>query len=274
MTAIRLLVVLPTALAGLSLLAQEHRSEEQETEDRLAEILAQPQEFPASDVLARLRPEDTAKLLRAYHRLKLPSKRDGIAIALGFAGGGGALRALTNTLTVEFAGWKLAERDSTAMLNVLTGVAVLAQENDQAFRFMKDAIALKTWQRIRRWKSTDPDRDTGMDGVFIAISIQALGLTGRPEAATLIRGLRSENYGVRSPNGQTRHFKGNLLEAAFRLSRFEKMGREAFRAQMFGPAAERSLAEWKRTPEGVDWYRWAFPPGEHPRMWKDGFPVD
>jgi hypothetical protein len=242
--------------------AEKHR---EETRDYLRRIVAAPSESLGSAVMAKVRPEDSARLLREYTRLRWPAKRVGIALALGYAGGAKAFAALTNTVTVEFSGTVLGADDDAGLVTCFNALGIMAQENDQAYAFLRAGLKPETWANLRKWRSamiTDPGM---LNRILVDYCIHGLGRSGREEVGALLEKLRREPHLGHTPT--------SLLDAMRDWDIFKKLGRERFRKVVFTKQSGAHKREWLNTEKGMDWWRWRFPPETSPGMWKDGRPL-
>jgi hypothetical protein len=258
------------ALATLGISSSVVAGESTPAPDALRLVLASPEEVLDSSILAKLRPSDTDSLLREFRKRSLPSQRKGIAVALGYAGGKGAFEALTNSLTIEFQGNPLSDDDEVALERGLTGLGILGQNDDRAFAFLKEATRPQTWLRLRKWHITDAEADRNLHGALTSVSIHVVGLTGREELRGWLYKMKKEDYRLVYPGGSYRSFRGDVLQAAFYLETYQRLGKDEFRKQVFGGRAEALEVEWKRTQSAIEWYRWAYPPEHVPSFWKNG----
>jgi len=145
-------------------------------------------------------------------------------------------------------------------VSVLHALGILGQDRDEAYEFLKQGTEFGTWGRIRKWKAQDGRLEDGVDGMFLGISIQALGLTGRPEVSALLRSLKEQNPRWTSKRGGVTTFEGDLCDAACNYDLYGKLGKQRFRELVYGPEYGGTLTdEWGKSSDGREWLRWAYP---------------
>jgi len=243
--------------------------------DPTKQVLSASEKSVPSQVLVKIPTKDAPRLLREYRSRRLPSERVKIVCALAYVGGDAAVAALTNSLTVEFRGQRLNLDEEVALHSCLFALGMLGQDNDRAYEFLKAACRPETWRRIRKWGSTERHRTSSdLNCGLAAFSIQALGLTGREEVWEMLRKWREVNYGYTYPEkaGGTYHFDSAMRVSLTYLEFFKKLGKAAFREQVWSARFREFEEEFKQTPTGMDWWRWIYPPEKRPWMWKDGKP--
>jgi hypothetical protein len=216
-------------------------------------LLQSPSRYPKVEDLLALRPRDVDILLAQYRAQAEVTNRVALALALSATGSRKALDALIHTLSVEYAGVALSGRGPQAMQSTVRAIGVIAEKDDEAFSFLVAHTDPSSWRQagFREWTAGD-GLDDYMDDAMARVAVLSLGLSGRPEAVDILRGLaRKETTNLES-------VAGSIVEGMFHASFIATHGREEFwRKFLAGTAYADEFARWVQdAEEGRHWLEW------------------
>ncbi len=214
---------------------------------------------PPPEIRREARAEDKGWLMREYRFQNTPRRRHASGWLLAYIGDDDVFRLFSDALRLG-PGSRTPDASEYGMFNqLLCGMGVMAQTNDLAFQFLKDAINPDWWRKERKWTSMwkYPRKEISL----ASSAVHALGLSGRAEAGDILDRMRQEGFNYLSPR-DAREGHG-LNWAAYKAKQYleasQKMGRQASRDGLFGQEFMRHMREWRRSEEGLDWLEWCSP---------------
>ena len=214
---------------------------------------------PPPEIRREARPEDKGWLMREYRFQNTPRRRHASGWLLAYIGDDDVFRLFSDALRLG-PGSRTPDASEYGMFSeLLRGMGLMAQTNDLAFQFLKDAINMDWWRKERKWTSIwkDPRKE-----FFLASSaVQALGLSGRAEAGAIFDRMRHEGFNYQSPRDARdgRELNWAVYKAKQYLEASRKMGQQASRDGLFGEEFMRHMREWRRSEEGLEWFEWCSP---------------
>lgn len=230
---------------------------------------------PPPEVRREVRAEDKWWLIREYRRQRGLNERVASSWLLAYLGDDEVFRLFSERLRLGRGSRWIEESELAGLDEQLYAMGIVAQTNDLAFDFLKEAINPVWWKRERKWRVKW--REPGSDAYLAEIAgraesaIKALGLSARAEAGILLDSLRQKGCDYVSPEDPREQW--SLAPAAYTAKRFlevsRKMGREAFRDGLFGSEFRRFSLEWRKSEEGMEWYEWCTPKEKFPWMWRN-----
>lgn len=242
------------------------QSEPQIAPSRLQPILNNRREVPSATIRAKLLPSDEVILLRAYQGTTNLQDRNSLTWSLAYIGGDTTTAAFEHALTDEFAG-RLLRRvkmtndfdESDSLHDTVFALGILAIRNDKAFALLQKGTDSWFWQKSVRWQS---DYGTDNYGILAGRSIQALGISGRPEVAVLLEKLKDTRLTNDTESGPYRRtLNGALMDAVFYDWLIHNESRDAFDRQFFFGSdifdRDGYHKKWSDTESGKKWRAWS-----------------
>ena len=230
----------------------------------LAPLFEKPTENPSRELLVRLTEQDRDVLMEWYKHTKQLDRRFAVTIALGYVGNEETVALFKHTLLEEYRGRRLSNKhlephgftEVEVFYQTVIGLGMLAQKSDSAFEFLKQALAKEFWMTHTTWI---PTARADAQGILSASTIQAIGLSGRPEVRELLLRLSgadldypSEFDGVRS----IRDCSGSVCTAAFYDYVLRTRGLEALRLSFGDERIDEYYKEWAVSDDGKQWVNW------------------
>jgi len=226
---------------------------------------------PPVEALCQVRATDAAWLERQYRRQAGAAQAVSLAWCLAYTED----RRVADLVHAGLVGkmWRRWERPDRSALEPLVLIAGLcAQKDDQAMRRLEEMTEPAWWYRHSpAAKDADGTADPGGVVMQMHMTCQALGLSGRPEAAGLLRRLRAnrgEYVDAHLDTGPVSLKDGLILGECY-LAVYGKQGRTAFRAHLFDEQFMAWCGEWGRSEQGRILLWWAFPPDVFTQAWQD-----
>jgi hypothetical protein len=227
--------------------------------DRLRPLLETPADHLTGSALSVLQSSDQPLLLQLYRNTPALAGRRVLTWALAWIGNDEVVDVFKESLFKTYAGRTLrnaprAEEEFVLHVTII-GLGFLAPEQDSAFEVVRDGIDPRYWKERVPWQS-----DAGTDSYAqLAInSLQALGLSGRPEVGPLLEKLKTAN--LSNPTEPIRTHPGDLAggvaDAAFAYNISSTRGLAFSKANYFGDQAEQLLKEWYQSESGRAWTAW------------------
>jgi hypothetical protein len=172
-------------------------------------------------------------------------------MALGFVGSRDASTTLVDLLERRFAGRVIEEDIFSALLRTPACIGLAAQKDDAAYDYLKKGTDPAIWENRIDWtcpQLTKPQVIFNM----VEETIQAVGASGRPDAAAFIASLVKAK-----PREYLAPHRGAFVQAVFYLDWIQRHGLEDFRANLFTDAHRTRWQQWKLTERGREWQTWA-----------------
>ena len=218
--------------------------------------------YPPWELLTKLTVEDKALLMREYRNRSNAADRAAIVRALAHLGGDDVVDLFIYSLSLEFSGRELTttvdgrENEEVALMKLVSALGILSAKNDAAYAFLKQGIDPSFWKVSVQWRSKLGNETYG---VLTALSIQALGMSGRQEIRPLLERLRNTDLVNRTGGNEpgARTFYGDVVTAAFYNDLVEKRGVEFFHRKWADGELERYWEGWSHTDNGKAWRAWS-----------------
>ncbi len=221
---------------------------QEETDQKaLKRLLSHVRGRPPSMLLVKVSAADREPLLQRYAETRDLVKQRPLTWALGYVGDERAVEALKETLSRDRAKKEVSLEEEAALLETVLALGFLASHNDDAYRFVRQGVDLDRWQGLRTWASPRRDFSSNM---LVYYSLQAIGISGRPEAREELLKLKER------PPGYLYDFGSSIAQAAFHLDVIDEHGMDYFRAHYFTPG-DRSLYKTWASGRGREWVAWA-----------------
>ncbi len=207
--------------------------------------------------------------MQEYRRQSKPSQRIAVAWLLAYVGDDEVFRLFAEVLRLGPGSRAIDQGSFGIFTELLYGMGVMAQTNDLAFQFLTEAINPDWWKRERKWR--EKGERPGVNVALASGSLHALGLSARPEAGVILDRMKKEGCKYVSPNDprENTNFAVDVHEAKRYLEVSRKMGRQAFRDDLFGAEFKRYSMEWRKSEEGMKWLEWSHPRDAWPWIWED-----
>ncbi len=257
--------------AGGMLRAGEGRlaAKPNELPSHLKWVREHPSLRPPPEIRRAVRAEDEDWLILEYRRQPTLPQRAASAWLLAYVGDDEVFRLFSETLRL---GPGREPIDRSAMGNcyeLLFAMGVMAQTNDLAFQFLKEAGNPDWWAKERKWREKREDVQENVN--LAATAVYALGLSARSEVDVILDRVRAEGFRYVSPTDpRANSHRGIEVYTAKRyLGISRKMGLQAFRDGLFGSEFKRYSMEWRKSEEGMKWFEWCCPKDRWPDLWRD-----
>jgi hypothetical protein len=208
---------------------------------------------------------DEQLLLDEYVKTERLTDRIGLIWVLAHIGGEQTSTKFIHTLTDEFNGRVLkgdevhhTENEVGVMETITFCMGFLAQRDDKAWNFLQKAIDPSYWKNSITWRSS---MDLEIHGMLTESSIDALGISSRPEVPQLLQSLRqSPPKEVDIPDHLKRGFEGAIMQAAYYYDLLKEKGGVEFNNRFSRVTdvfdADGSWGRWITTPNGAEWQKW------------------
>jgi hypothetical protein len=166
--------------------------------EQIEVLLNVPTKDIGMEVVGMLTNQPRKFLEAAYRQVQPPAKRTALILSYAYVGDENTVAMLTNSLLNDFEGKSLTFEDEEAVLDIVIVLGLLGGKHEAAYKFVRMAANDDFWSKHRNWRS-------GPEGVpmraWTAFSIQALGMTGRPEVPGILRSIAetqliSRKYGT------------------------------------------------------------------------------
>jgi hypothetical protein len=237
--------------------SEEPKSAELARMNNFHAVLAIPPKDIETKVILNLPKGCEESLIKEYQARKKASDKRNIVIALAYNGTEKSVLLLKNALTNEYAGKRISKEDEEALIWVTHAVGILSQKEESAFLFLKQAINSDYWRKVPKWKCSS---EAYIGAVLTALSIQALGISGRPEVDAMLSDLRKTALVYRDKNDPK--FKYGLdsavCDAAFKNYVVRNYGIDRFRALYRTEGMDKMWISWKQTEHGKQWLDWIY----------------
>jgi hypothetical protein len=215
---------------------------------------------PAADVLLSISPGNAAALVTAFRAEAALRNRTALTWALAYAGGEEAVGVLEHALMEEYSGqfFKWSRRrdsdDEMVLFDMVIALGLLAADSDHAFAIVRNGTNPGYWRDRCKWRS---DRGDGTVGMLTALSIQAVGLSGRPEAPDLIDAIKRRMPGTEPGElPLSRGVKGDVVQAAFFADTIKALGVGPFKRAFARGETDDLWKTWNATERGKRYHEW------------------
>jgi hypothetical protein len=211
-------------------------------------ILPEPAKRPDLKTLARLDLGHKPALLRAYRETQDLTQRRALVWALAQFGGSDVTALLTQSLTADYGNRPLTQAEEDVLCDMVKALGLVAQQDDAAYKFLKDGTDIDAWAKRRTWQSPRGDY---ADNLLVSYSIQGVAISGRPDAMTFLDSLGQRDAAY------LHAFAGDLVEGAFYQHLRTTGGVEQLMQHLLTPAGLSQFEDWVKTDEGRRWLEWA-----------------
>jgi len=202
--------------------------------------------IPREGDVPLLTPSAEAILIEQYQRIPSITNKVHLARILTLGGSDATVRALSHTLTNEYDGCMLAKSEHMTMLGLPVLLGRTAAGCEAALEFLIAASSLEFWEVHCRWRF-EQDRSLAL-GMLAGSAAMGVGMSGRPEAITILRTIRYQ----KAPNWPP-EVRGLIVDAAGRHAMVRQHGPDVFSS---GQDTLPLLFRWMATPEAEEWSRW------------------
>jgi hypothetical protein len=229
------------------------------TPDHIAEALKRPDQRPSLEVLQMLKSDDQDLLIELFNAEESLSNKHAISWMLAWLGGEKVVQVFTNALFKSYSEERLEaiahQGEDRAFHTWLFLLGFLAAENDSAFKILQSGIDPDYWRKNAPWLA-DLEMSPFM---LIGHSIQAIGISGHPEAAILINNLKTHEFRDEPESPITAaNLSGAVVDAAFYIDMIREHGLDFVRTRLFGGHDSFKLfLEWQAGPQGQAWVQWS-----------------
>ena len=218
------------------------------TPEHLRPLMAEPGERPPFERLAPLQEADRSSLLRLYSETSDLSERRALVWALGHVGGKGVADVFIGALTAEFKDKALSQTEEDVLCDMIFALGRVAERDDGAYAFLKQGADPAFWKGKQLWRSPRGDY---RDNLLVSYSIQAVAISGRPDAMSFLESLKARG------RGYLHAFAGDITQGAFYLHLREKGGTDLLMRYMLAHNDKSLFEEWIQTAKGARWLEWA-----------------
>jgi len=205
---------------------------------------------PLADVLEPLTEEDAPVLLRLYKEQSELRNKTQLAWALGMVGGEESARALWATITEDHSRLVGDADEWLAFRAAVHGLGAIASRSDFAYEKLLETASEQYWREHRTLRLEDESKEPGEDLRTAAVSIKALGISGRLELAEWIAGLK-EAYEMKDPS--VRH---TIALAAYYHEFASRQGSRALLLSIRSAETPADYLRWRRRGDGKHWDEW------------------
>ncbi len=230
-------------------------------------LLKDGHETPDTAITSRLTTSDVTVLMQLYLQQTNLYEKNSLTWALALVGDEQTVELFKRVLTTDSPQGKLSAGyakntldEESVLFGTVTALGLLAARHDSAYAFLKQGFDPWFWKKNIHWSS---DRGADTVGILTSRSIQALGMTGRPDVLKLLLQLKETSLrNTTDPNPVTRTFEGAVMDAVFYNSIVQSDGVEGFRSWYFKPWTDvfdddGRRARYFSTPEGKAWRAWS-----------------
>ncbi len=198
-----------------------------------------------SEIINRVTKAGLDTLVKLYPELKKEKDKRTLVFALASVGDEDTVKFLKDILSYDYKGKFLTDDEERTLLFIPLALGTLAQQYDSAYSFIMEGTDPLFWKTKKSWTS---ERGTYSIDMLTSFSIQAVGISARPDVPTVLKTLKNkkQNYLYR--------FAGDVTQAAFYYHLIQNKDkylscREEYDKQFF--------TEWIKTPKGSEWLKWA-----------------
>jgi len=178
---------------------------------------------------------------------ELPPKQ-GLVWLLGLRAGERSTEPLQTLLLRDYEQQELEITDETVLHDTLQAMGFASTRDKRAYDFLLRGTDPSFWRSKRTWKSTRGAHATHM---LVAYSIQAIGLSGRPEAKDDVRDFKKRDAVFLHDHG------GDIVQAVFNQHLRRSRGEAGLKEYLLTAEDDSLFNEWSITPEGRSWIAWA-----------------
>jgi hypothetical protein len=124
-----------------------------------------------------------------------------------------------------------------------------------AYNFVTNGINTGFWEKNDKWKCSS---EFSRNSTLTAVSIIAIGISGRHEAVEMIKKLKNESLAyINKLNPKQRYrFDGAIVSAAFYNYLILNYGITFFRSAYGKKGFDDQQRTWDATPDGKEWVGW------------------
>lgn len=183
-----------------------------------------------------------------YTNAPSPIEKQRLTWALAAIGDGRIVSAFMTSLTNKIRDRLITAEEESARLIATQALGLLAQRYEPPMDLLKKGVSADWWYFRTNFVSARPLYETA--AALAACSIQALGLSGRPEAQTILEKAmkRGTKYWVDETTDFTRELRPEFEEATNRIARAAAIGLANWRRQVFTTEIEQLRVEEPTPP--------------------------
>jgi hypothetical protein len=234
----------PTSLANLQEELDERAAERDEDAipARLQSLLQPSGDGLDLSAITNARPWDADLLWKLYQESTDLPRKLRLTWALGYVGDADTVTNLIQVLTRTHRKEELTLEMEDLQFQTIEALGLLAIRYEAPFELLKKGMNAAWWQTNKYWISP---RGYEAPGLAASHSIQALGLSGRPEAAEALVAFRKKSgeYTLKEHPDYVRRFHQDTDEAMARIEQFQKAGALAYKRQLMSGAIDRPRVE-------------------------------
>jgi hypothetical protein len=234
----------PTSLANLQEELDERAAERDEdtVPARLEPLLQSSGDTADLSAITNARPWDADLLWKLYQESTDPPRKTRLTWALACVGDADTVTNLIQVITRSHRKEEITLEEENLQFQSIEALGLLAIRYEAPFELLKKGMNPSWWQTNRYWISP---RGYEAPGLAASHSIQALGLSGRPEAIEALASFRkkSAEYTLKDHPDYVRRFHQDTDEAMERIEQFQKTGAIGYTRQLITGAIDRPRVE-------------------------------
>jgi hypothetical protein len=190
---------------------------------RLQPLLAPSADVSDLSAVTNARLADASLLLRAYEEATNAAHKLRLAWALAYAGDAKAVPVLLGVVTNRVKDRTLTQEEEDFRLAMLPVLGFMAMRYEPPFALLKRGVEPGWWQTNRFWVSPRAHRAPIL---FAAACIQALGVSGRPEAIDVLNNVKKKGTQLRLKEhpDDVRDVAPDIEHALAQCDAFQKLG--------------------------------------------------
>jgi len=211
-------------------------------------LLPEPGKRPDFNTLAKLDLSHKPALLRAFRETQDLAQRRALVWALAQLGGSDVAALLMQSLRADYGNKPFSQAEEDVLCDMVKALGLVAEQDDAAYKFLKDGTDVATWNKWRTWQSPRGDY---ADNLLVSYSIQGVAISGRSDAMTFLDSLGQRDAAY------LHAFAGDITEGAFYQHLRLNGGVEQLMQHLLTPTGLSQFEEWVKTDEGRSWLEWA-----------------
>jgi hypothetical protein len=187
--------------------------------------------------ITNARPWDADLLWRLYQESSDLTQKSRLTWALGYIGDADTVTNLLRVLTHAHRKEELTLEEENLQFETIEALGLMAIRYEAPFEFLKKGINPPWWQTNKYWIS--PRNHEG-PGLAASHCIQALGLSGRPEASETLAAFRKKGseFKLKDHPDYVRNFQKDIDEAMARIAQVQRAGPLAYKRQFITAAVD------------------------------------
>jgi hypothetical protein len=205
--------------------------------------LLHPIPGPAGLSLAtNVTPLDLGLLLALDEATSDPVQKTNLTWALACIGDADVATNFLYALIRQHKGGEITQGEEDLLFETVQAIGLLAARYEAPFDFLKKHVDPRYFQTNQAWVSP---RGHFSAGLLASCSIQALGLSGRPEIIEILAALQKKGaeYRLNEDPEYVRYFSSDIERAREYYDAFQTLGPSAFRRQLLGGQLSRPRIE-------------------------------